>query len=131
MGGVPFEGPTDPKEMYGMVYRITDVETGKFYIGAKFFWKPAYKMVNKKRKKTLVESDWRTYWSSSEKLQADVKKFGESRFKREVVELVKYKGMVKYLETKYIILNECLELPDDKCYNGIIGCRINKKCVRR
>lgn len=128
--GKVFEGPDDIKNVYGFVYRITYKETGKFYIGAKYFWKPHYRMVNKKKKKTMVESDWRDYWSSSEHLQADVKEHGENRFKREILHLVKHKGMIKYLETKEIILNACLELTTDQCYNGIIGCRIHRRCVR-
>ena len=130
--GQPYtDGPTDIKDLYGFVYRISNNITGKFYIGCKLFWKPHYRMVNKKKKKSMIHSDWKDYWSSSEKLQADVKELGTDNFKREILELVKYRGMIKYLETKYIILNECLELPDDTCYNGILGCRIHKRCVRR
>jgi len=130
LNDISYCGPTDIKETYGMVYKITHIATGKFYIGAKFFYKPHYKMVNKKKKKSMVESDWRTYWSSSEKLQAAVKEFGEDAFKREILHLVKYRGMVKYLETKEIIMRGCLELTDDECWNGIIGCKIHKRCVR-
>jgi len=125
-----YAGPTDVKEQYGFVYKITNAETGKFYIGAKFFWKPHYKMVNKKRKKSMIESDWRDYWSSSEKLKKDVLELGESNFTREILHIVKYRGMVKYLETKEIISRNCLELSDDECYNGIVACKIHKRCVR-
>ncbi len=127
--GVPFDGPTDIKETYGMVYRITNTLTGKFYIGAKFFYRPHYKMVNKKKKKSWVESDWREYWSSSDKLNADVVEFGKENFTREVLEIVKYRGMVKYCESKLIFALECLERDD--CYNSIVGCKIHRRCVRR
>lgn len=126
--GVPFVGPTNIDETYGMVYRITNKLTGKFYIGAKFFYKPHYRMVNKKKKKSMIESDWRDYWSSSEKLQTDVAELGVDNFTREVVELVKFRGMVKYLESKMIFALECLERDD--CYNSIVGCKIHRRCVR-
>lgn len=126
----PFEGPSDIKETYGFVYKITHKATGKFYIGVKFLWKPKYNTVKGKKKKTMVESDWRDYWSSSEKLQEDVAKYGTSEFTREILHLVRFKGMCKYLETKEIILRRCLELSNDECYNGILGCKIHKRCVR-
>lgn len=128
--GAPFNGPTGIKETYGMVYKITHISTGKFYVGAKFFWKPKYNTVKGKKKKSFVESDWRDYWSSSEKLNADVIEFGKEKFSREILHIVKFRGMIKYLETKEIILQRCLELSDDECYNGIIGCKIHKRCVR-
>ncbi len=128
--GKPFEGPTNIDEMYGFVYKITRISDGKFYIGAKYFWKPHYRMVNKKKKKSMVESDWRDYWSSSEKLGAAVLEEGVDAFTREILHLVKYKGMVKYLESREIMDRRCLEMSDDKCWNGIIGCRLHKRCVR-
>lgn len=127
--GEPFQGPTDIKEQYGFVYRITHIPTGKFYIGAKFFWKPKYNVVKGKKKKSWVESDWRDYWSSSEKLNADVIEFGKENFTREIIEIVKFRGMVKYVESKLIFALECLERDDS--YNSIIGCKIHRRCVRR
>lgn len=128
--GKTYEGPSDPKELYGFVYRITRKDTGKFYIGRKNFWKPKYNTVKGKRKKSLVESDWRDYWSSSEKLNADLRLLGEENFSREILELVKYKGMLSYLETRSIIINRCLELSSDECYNSFLGCKIHRNCVR-
>ena len=52
-----------PEEYVGFIYRITDTETGDKYIGQKRFRRtktlPITK-TRKRRKKTLVESDWRT-----------------------------------------------------------------------
>jgi len=126
--GEVYEGPTDIKEQYGFVYLITNTVTGKAYVGAKFFWKPHYRMVKKKKKKSMVESDWRDYWSSSEAVQQDVKELGEDKFTREILHLVKYRGMVKYLETKEIMLRECLE--SENYYNGIVSCKIHRRCIR-
>ena len=57
-----------PEEYQGFVYMITELDTGKKYIGKKFFWKPKTLPITKTRKrrvKTRVESDWRTYFGSS------------------------------------------------------------------
>lgn len=128
--GSVFAGPTDINETYGFVYKITHNDTGKFYIGVKLLWKPKYNIVKGKKKKSMIQSDWRGYWSSSAKLQSDVAEFGEDAFKREILHLVKWRGMCKYLETKEIILHRCLELTNDECYNGILGAKIHKRCVR-
>lgn len=130
LNGEIFAGPTSIDEMYGFVYKIARIDTGKFYIGVKFFWKPKYNTVKGKKKKSMVESDWKAYWSSGAKLQTDISLVGEESFTREILHIVKYKGMCKYLETKEIIERRCLELSDDECYNGIIQLKLHKRCVR-
>ena len=56
------------KDVYGFVYMITNRATGRKYIGKKFFWSqktlPITK-TRKRRKKTLVESDWKNYYGSN------------------------------------------------------------------
>src|SRR5210317_62289 len=57
-----------PDEYQGFVYCITELSTGKKYIGKKFFWRPKTLPITKTRKRrvrTRVESDWRTYFGSS------------------------------------------------------------------
>ena len=52
----------------GFVYMITELDTGKKYIGKKFFWKPKTLPITKTRKrkvKTRVQSDWKKYHGSS------------------------------------------------------------------
>lgn len=51
--------------MFGFVYVITNTVNGMKYIGKKLF--------KHRRNKKLVESDWRTYYGSNEKLLEDVK----------------------------------------------------------
>ena len=62
----------DPTKVYGFVYLITNIETGRKYVGKKFFWSKKTKIAKGKKKRLLVESDWREYWGSSEELKADV-----------------------------------------------------------
>ena len=42
----------------GYVYLITNIISGRRYVGKKIFFNKKYKMVNKKRKSFKVESDW-------------------------------------------------------------------------
>ena len=135
--GLPFN-PDEPftyerygKEWYGFVYCITNRATAKKYIGKKFFWKtktlPITK-TRKRRKRTLVESDWREYYGSNKYLQEEVQKHRADMYHREILHLCKTKGECAYLETKEQFDREVL-LSDDY-YNGIINCRIGAKSVK-
>lgn len=118
---------TLPEDYYGFVYIITEKETQMKYVGKKFFYRtktlPITK-TRKRRKKTLVESDWRTYCGSSERVQELVESKGLDAFTREILHLCKTKGDCAYYETKEQFDREVL-LRDDY-YNGIINCRIGK-----
>ena len=50
-----------PEEYYGFVYRITDRTTNKQYIGKKLFYSSKTRQIKGKKKKTKVESDWKSY----------------------------------------------------------------------
>jgi len=119
---------TLPEDYYGFVYIITEKETQMKYVGKKFFYRtktlPITK-TRKRRKKTLVESDWRTYCGSSERVQELVESKGLDAFAREILHLCKTKGDCAYYETKEQFDREVL-LRDDY-YNGIINCRISRK----
>jgi len=117
-----------PKEFQGFVYLITD-DCGKMYIGKKFFWKPKILPVTKtrkRRKKTIVESDWLEYYGSNELLKERVREGGE--FKREILRLCKTKGECSYYEAKFQFENDVLL--DDNYYNSFIGCKIHSKHLK-
>ena len=57
------------------VYCITNLNDGKMYIGRKNFYSFKIKTINKKKKKIKVESDWKTYTSSSISLNEDILKY--------------------------------------------------------
>ena len=117
-----------PEEYQGFVYQITELHTNKKYIGKKNFWKPKILPVNKTRKRrvrTRVESDWKTYFSSSSQIQKLVEETGEEKFKREILKLCKTKGEMSYYEAK--LQFEKNVLFRDDYYNEFIGCRVHSK----
>ena len=79
-----------PEKYQGFVYQITELDTGKKYIGKKNFWKPKILPKNSKRTRrvrTRVESDWRTYFGSSEEVKLLIEEKGEKNYKREILRL--------------------------------------------
>jgi hypothetical protein len=119
----------DPGEYYGFVYIITNLLSGKQYIGKKFFWTTKRKQVNKVRKRIKVESDWKEYWSSSDEVKADVEQFGPENFKREIIYLCKNKGTVNYLEAKEQFTRSVLE-NRDKWYNSWIMVKVSRSHIK-
>lgn len=120
------------------VYKITRLKDGKIYFGKKlcYFKKTSVKTITlkngtKKKKKTttLVPSDWKTYWSSSADLIADVKLLGEDAFSREILCWCENKGSASYYELRYQMDARVLEI-GDKSYNGIVNARINWKHIK-
>ena len=125
------EFDTTPEEYQGFVYLITEIETGKKYIGKKFFWKPKILPITKTRKKrvrTRVESDWRTYFGSSKEVQTLVESKGSIAFHREILHLCNSKGVCSYYEAKEQFDRDVLL--SDEYYNEFIGCKIHSKHLK-
>ena len=76
----------------------------------------------KNKRRGYKESDWKTYWGSSDHLKEDVEKYGEENFIREILHFCPSRGISSYLEAKEQFDREVL-LSDDY-YNGIINVRI-------
>jgi|TARA_B110000902_G_scaffold36919_1_gene38943 hypothetical protein len=114
-----------PDNYIGFVYLITNLADGKKYIGKKLakFKKTRPPLKGKKRKrKSLVESDWRDYWGSSEHLLVDVTHLGTAKFSREILYFCTSRAELSYLEAREQFDRKVLET--DEYYNGIINCRI-------
>ena len=122
----------NPKDAYGFVYMITNRATNRKYIGKKFFWNqktlPITK-TRKRRKRTLVESDWREYYGSNKHLNEDVNKQGEDFFYREILHFCKTKGECSYMEAKEQFDRGVL-LTDDY-YNGIIQIILGGNAIKK
>lgn len=126
--GVEF---TDPGESQGFVYEITNIVSGRKYIGKKNFYAtkklpPLKGKVNKRHKR--IETDWQDYYSSSTTVQSLVHTLGKAYFRRDIIKLCVNKTMMSYWETK--IQFERNVLMNDLYYNEFIGCRINRKGLR-
>jgi hypothetical protein len=118
-------------ENQGFVYRITELDTGKMYIGKKFFWKPKTLPTNKTRKrkvKIIVESDWKKYYGSSKEVKFLVETRGANNFKREILKLCNTKGACSYWEAKLQFQYDVLL--SDKYYNEFIGCKIHSGHIK-
>ena len=123
---------TTPEEYQGFVYLITEIDTNKKYIGKKNFWKPKTLPVTKKRKRrvrTRVESDWREYTGSSEKVITLVESRGLDKFKREILHLCKTKGEMSYYEAKLQFQYDVLL--SDEYFNEFIGCKIHSRHIKK
>lgn len=120
---------SDLEGFIGFVYKITNLQTDKAYIGKKLLKKTRTKKVagKKRRKKVVTDSDWKDYYGSNEELKNDIQELGEQSFRREILKLCKTKGSVNYWELKYQILNEVLE--SDSWYNSWIYVRVHKSHI--
>ena len=121
----------DINDFFGYVYRITNLTTGKQYIGRKYFTQRRKPRSGKGKRRVTSESDWKKYYGSSDELKADVKSLGKSNFKREIISLHETLGKVNYEETKQLFLNnvlmESLDNGEPAYYNSNILGRYMKK----
>ena len=114
-----------PDGYEGFVYLITNLTNNQKYIGKKLAkfktTKPPLKGKKNKRR-GYKESDWQTYWGSSDRLNADIAALGEDKFTREILYLCKGRGEMSYIEAREQFDRRVLET--DEYYNGIINVRV-------
>ena len=126
--GKPFTSD-DIGDFFGFVYRITNNEAGKQYIGRKYFYQKRKPRGGKRR--VTSESDWKRYYGSSAELNSDRKLLGNAAFKREILSLHTRLGDVNFEETKQLFLHNVLtETLDGKTplyYNSNILGRYMRK----
>jgi len=117
------------QDYFGFVYHIHCNQTGRSYLGRKYFW--SYRTPKGKSRKVKSESDWKIYYGSCPELKEDVKLYGHSEFTRQILSLHKTKGHCNYEETKQLFLNNVLteQLTDGSpaFYNSNILGRYMKK----
>ena len=123
--GILEEGTDLP---YGFIYKITNVTNDKKYIGKKqcksIRKRPPLKGKKNKRRYE-IETDWKSYTSSSNQLNEDLDTLGNESFKFQIIRLCVSKWELSYYEAKLQFEEEVL-LKDDY-YNGIINLRIGKR----
>lgn len=125
----------DIKTAESFVYVITELSTGKKYIGQKSFIAKKYKQTKGVKKALRGESDWQTYYSSSDYINKQVADGNKDNYKREILFICGLrkvtksatsvtKGITNYLEALLQMDLRVLE-NRDKFMNGIINLRTN------
>jgi len=126
-----------PEDCIGFVYCITNIVTGRQYIGKKLakFSKTTYKTVKlkngtKKKKKirSKIDSDWQEYYGSSVELAKDIDTLGKENFSREILYYCKSKAETSYVEAREQFDRKVLE--SDKYYNGQISVRVHGSHIK-
>ena len=128
---------TLPDECIGFVYVITNLASGRMYIGKKLakFSKTTYKTVKlkngtKKKKKirSKIDSDWREYYGSNDQLNKDVEQQGRENFRREIIYYCTSKAECSYIEAREQFSRRVLE--SDNYYNGQISVRVHGSHIK-
>ncbi len=126
-----------PDDCIGFVYCITNIVTGRQYIGKKLakFSKTTYKTVKlkngtKKKKKirSKIDSDWQEYYGSSVELSKDIDTLGKDKFTREILYYCKSKAETSYVEAREQFDRKVLE--SDEYYNGQISVRVHGSHIK-
>ena len=116
----------------GFVYEITDTLNGKKYIGKKKLsstrtLKPL--KGQKRNRKVVSESDWNSYYGSSEEVKALVEEFGAQRFTRKILRLCKTTAEMSYYEMKEQVERDVLLKPEEY-YNAFVGGKIHRNHLK-
>ena len=119
----------DIDNFFGFVYCITNVQTGRKYIGRKYFWK--FRTPRGKKRKVKSESDWKKYYGSSPELKEEIQRLGRCNFSRVMLSLHQTAGKTNFEETRQLFVNGVLtEQLDDgtpRYYNSNILSRYFRK----
>lgn len=121
------EGVILQSNIFGFIYEITNIQTNKKYIGKKqCICRIKRKPLKGKLRKRIdhVESDWKTYTSSSNDLNSDILKYGKDRFIFKILRVCDSKWSLAYYEIKEQLDRNVLL--DENYYNGIINVRIGR-----
>ena len=112
---------------YGFIYRITNLVSGKVYFGKKQIKsvKKLKPLKGRKNKRHFdIETDWKTYTSSSNDVNEDIVKLGKDKFAFEILRFCESKFELAYYEAKIQFEHDVLLKKG--FYNGIINCRIGR-----
>jgi hypothetical protein len=117
-----------PENTFGFIYEITHISSGKKYIGKKQLM--SYRTLpplkgEKKKRKVVKESDWKTYYGSHSEVKALVKEAKED-FSREILQFVTTKKQLTYFENKWLFCKGVIE-PDSEYFNDNIESRYFKR----
>lgn len=109
----------------GFLYIIHDTLQNRFYCGMKLFWFKRLRMVQGKKRRTTKESDWRTYYGSSEDLTAAMAEHGKEHFERYILSTWETKRSLMNEECNLLhkldVLTSCKDDGSYWFYNKFIG----------
>ena len=127
-----------PENCIGFVYKITNIQTGKFYIGKKSLYSNIRKKLTKKelaeytgpgrkpvKKLVTSESNWMDYWGSNKGILQEIKEAGTDSFRKEILKFCFNKKQLTYWEVHYQCINEVLLT--DKSYNDNVLAKFFRK----
>jgi len=117
--------PKNTPNRYGFVYEVTELNTGMKYVGIKRFWRkktlqPKKGMKNKRR--SMVESNWRTYNTSSPLMQQKLSE-NPSNYKKEIIMLCDSQEELKCKEA-WIQLDYYVSGNWNELFNEVINLRV-------
>jgi len=117
--------PKDISKFIGFVYEIYELDTGKRYIGIKKFFKTIKRKPlkgKKNRRISIIESDWKTYNTSS-KIMQDKLKNNPQNYTKEILicceSLTDMKVWETLLQLNYYVIGEW-----DLLYNEMVNIRL-------
>ena len=125
-----------PEDCVGFVYIITNIISGRMYVGKKLarFKTTRYKMHTQKNGKKVrkkirgaVASDWQGYYGSSDQLTRDVESLGRDQFRREILYYCRSKAECNYIEAREQFARRVLE--SEQYYNGHIRVRVHGSLI--
>ncbi len=96
-----WEGVPESIDKYaGFVYLITNTVTDQKYIGRKYFWRDlrVKKKGKSRRVRKIKESEWKEYKSSSQDVLADIAKYGEDKFRFQILSVWETRARVNEQE---------------------------------
>ena len=127
-----------PQGCVGFIYKITNLRSGKFYIGRKSLFSNIKKKLTKKelaeytgpgkkptKKLITKESDWENYWGSNKTLLQEIKDSGTRFFRKEILKFCYNKKQLTYWEVHFQCINEVLLT--DKSYNDNVLAKFFRK----
>ena len=126
-----------PENTFGFIYKIKNIETGKFYIGKKQLMSTTNVKMGKKelaeqpiqrgrkttKKQVIKESNWREYWGSNKPLLEELKT-DKNKFTREILIICPSKKLLTYWE----LATQCkYDVLQSNSYNDNIQARYYRK----
>lgn len=141
INGIELTQADIPPDAIGFIYVITELSTGKKYIGKKMLYTNKYSVKTitiksgpnkgqKKKKKTKIPiwSDWIDYYGSSAELLNTIFKLGVANYHREIIRFCNSKSELSYYEAKEQFITDCLLKPNEY-YNAWVMCRVRRSAL--